>query len=182
MLSGLLGRKVGMTQIFGPNGVAIPVTVVEAGPCTVTQVKTAAHDGYEAVQIGFGTLKLKSANRPLLGHLGHTLQPTPGQRRKQQAQQAKARQEARKKASAAATETEADIAAASGATSTAKTPRSRRRAGSSLELGPFSVLREVKVLGDAQPAVGTTYSADMFAVGERVDVIGTSKGKGLPVL
>ena len=53
MLSGLLGRKVGMTQVFGPNGTVIPVTVIEAGPCFVTQIKTTAHDGYEAVQIGF---------------------------------------------------------------------------------------------------------------------------------
>ena len=50
----LLGRKVGMTQIFGPSGAGIPVTVIEAGPCTVTQVKTEANDGYEAVQLGFG--------------------------------------------------------------------------------------------------------------------------------
>ena len=53
MLSGLLGRKVGMTQVFGPNGIVIPVTVIEAGPCFVTQIKTTAHDGYEAVQLGF---------------------------------------------------------------------------------------------------------------------------------
>ncbi len=53
MLSGLLGRKVGMTQVFGPNGTVIPVTVIEAGPCIVTQIKTTARDGYEAVQIGF---------------------------------------------------------------------------------------------------------------------------------
>ena len=53
MLAALLGRKVGMTQVFGPNGTAIPVTVIEAGPCIVTQIKTAARDGYEAVQIGF---------------------------------------------------------------------------------------------------------------------------------
>jgi large subunit ribosomal protein L3 len=53
MLNALLGRKVGMTQVFGPNGTVIPVTVIEAGPCIVTQIKTVAHDGYEAVQIGF---------------------------------------------------------------------------------------------------------------------------------
>ena len=73
MLSGMLGRKVGMTQIFGPNGIAIPVTVIEAGPCAVTQVKTEANDGYEAVQLGFGETSTKHAKRPMLGHLGHSL-------------------------------------------------------------------------------------------------------------
>ena len=70
MLSGLLGRKVGMTQVFGPNGTAIPVTVIEAGPCFVTQIKTTAHDGYEAVQIGFEQQLVKKATRPELGHPG----------------------------------------------------------------------------------------------------------------
>ena len=95
MLTGLLGRKVGMTQIFGPNGIAIAVTVIEAGPCVVTQVKTAASDGYEAIQLGYGEKSTKHAKRPELGHLGHSLQQTPRQRRKQQQEQAKARQEAR---------------------------------------------------------------------------------------
>jgi len=59
MLNALLGRKVGMTQVFGPNGTVIPVTVIEAGPCVVTQIKTVPHDGYEAVQIGFEQTKVK---------------------------------------------------------------------------------------------------------------------------
>lgn len=104
MLSGLLGRKVGMTQVFGPQGAAIPVTIIEAGPCVVTQIKTAATDGYEAVQIGFG--KAKRATRPELGHLGHTLAQLPAQRRKQQQAQAKARAEARTKAAEAKAEAE----------------------------------------------------------------------------
>src|SRR5215470_796327 len=99
MLSGLLGKKVGMTQVFGPQGAAIPVTIIEAGPCVVTQIKTATTDGYEAVQIGFG--KARHATRPELGHLGHTLAQLPAQRRKQQQAQAKARAEARSKASEA---------------------------------------------------------------------------------
>ena len=69
MLSGLLGRKVGMTQVFGDNGAAIPVTVIEAGPCIITQIKTTASDGYEAVQIGFEQARLKSSTRAGLGHL-----------------------------------------------------------------------------------------------------------------
>src|SRR5689334_2074371 len=93
MLTAILGRKVGMTQVFGPGGVAIPVTVIEAGPCVVTQVKTVPNDGYEAVQLGFGTKK--HATRPELGHLGHTLPLTERQRRKQQQEQQKARAEAR---------------------------------------------------------------------------------------
>src|SRR5215467_5745248 len=87
MLSGLLGRKVGMTQVFGENGTAIPVTVIEAGPCTITQIKTTAHDGYEAVQIGFEQAKLKSATRPELGHLGHSLPLLKAQRKRLQAYQ-----------------------------------------------------------------------------------------------
>src|SRR5215468_1515309 len=100
MLSGLLGKKVGMTQVFGAQGAAIPVTVIEAGPCTITQIKDVATDGYEAVQIGFG--KTKHATRPELGHLGHTLAQLPAQRRKQQEAQAKARSEARAKTAAKA--------------------------------------------------------------------------------
>src|SRR5271165_6400497 len=111
MLTGLLGRKVGMTQIFGSRGEAIPVTVIEAGPCTITQVRTIPVDGYEAVQLGFGEAKLKNAKRPELGHLGHTLPQTPAQRKRQQIAQAKARQAARKKTTdSPATETEADEA------------------------------------------------------------------------
>lgn len=68
MIEGLLGRKVGMTQIFSQRGEAIPVTVIELGPCVVTQVKTKETDGYEAVQIGFSEAKPKSLNRPEKGH------------------------------------------------------------------------------------------------------------------
>ena len=64
---GLIGRKVGMTQIFGETGEAIPVTVVEAGPCTVTEVRTAERNGYAAVQLGFGTNLEKRFTRPALG-------------------------------------------------------------------------------------------------------------------
>ena len=90
MLSGMLGRKVGMTQIFGASGAVIPVTIIEAGPCTVTQVKTEANDGYEAVQLGFETIKLKHTTRPMLGHLGHELKPTDRQRTHGQSDRARA--------------------------------------------------------------------------------------------
>lgn len=69
MIRGLLGRKIGMTQVFGPTGEAIPVTVIEAGPCVVTQVRTQDRDGYEAVQIGFGDIKPKNLTKPEQGHL-----------------------------------------------------------------------------------------------------------------
>lgn len=177
MLSALLGRKVGMTQVFGPNGTSIPVTVIEAGPCTVTQVKTEATDGYEAVQLGFGTAKLKNTPRPILGHLGHTLQQTPSQRRRQQQTQAKARQKAREKAATAATETEADVAESSNAKG-ATARGAKRRSGASQPMGPFALMREVKVLGEDSVTVGQTVDAGLFSEGERVDVIGTSKGKG----
>ncbi|HEU4326372.1 MAG TPA: 50S ribosomal protein L3 [Roseiflexaceae bacterium] len=68
-MEGLLGRKIGMTQVFSPRGEAIPVTVIELGPCVVTQVRTKDRDGYEAVQIGFGEAREKSLNRPQKGHL-----------------------------------------------------------------------------------------------------------------
>src|SRR5918994_7892741 len=66
MVNGLIGRKLGMTQIFDEQGLARPVTVIEAGPCVVTQVRTAGKDGYEAVQLGYGLSK--RLNKPQQGH------------------------------------------------------------------------------------------------------------------
>ena len=68
MKKGLIGKKVGMTQIFDENGKVIPVTVVEAGPCTVTQIKTVENDGYQAIQVGFGDVKVSRVNKPMKGH------------------------------------------------------------------------------------------------------------------
>ena len=68
MKKAILGTKIGMTQIFGEGGAVIPVTVILAGPCTVVQKKTIESDGYEAVQVGFGEVKEKHLNKPLLGH------------------------------------------------------------------------------------------------------------------
>ena len=67
-MKAILGKKVGMTQIFDENGVVIPVTVIEAGPCSVVQVKTVETDGYNAVQIGFGSVKENKVNKPKAGH------------------------------------------------------------------------------------------------------------------
>lgn len=67
-MKSIVGRKIGMTQIFDENGVMIPVTVVEAGPVVVTQIKTKETDGYEAVQVGFGEVKEKHVNKPMRGH------------------------------------------------------------------------------------------------------------------
>lgn len=219
MLSGLLGKKVGMTQVFGPQGAAMPVTVIEAGPCTITQIKTVASDGYEAVQIGFG--KAKHATRPELGHLGHTLAQLPAQRRKQQQAQAKARAEARAKsaeAKAASEDEEAEVveeseeeeeeteaveeetettevtleaeaeeaeardeakarptAKAEQARTAQRDPQRKRPGGG---LGPFEMLREVRPFGNDPLQVGQQFDATMFKVGELVDVVGTSKGKG----
>ena len=64
----LIGRKVGMTQVFDEKGVVVPVTVIEAGPCTVVQVKTVEKDGYDAVQLGFGAVKEHKVNKPMKGH------------------------------------------------------------------------------------------------------------------
>jgi len=68
MAKGILGRKLGMTQIFTPEGLAIPVTLIEAGPCTVVQKKTPETDGYSAVQLGWGAVKERRVNKPLRGH------------------------------------------------------------------------------------------------------------------
>ena len=68
MKKGIIGRKLGMTQIFADNGAAIPVTVIEAGPCPVVQKKTAENDGYDAVQLGFEDIREKLVTKPAAGH------------------------------------------------------------------------------------------------------------------
>ena len=65
MISMILGRKIGMTQVWDENDNVVPVTVIQAGPCTVSQVKSEATDGYNAVQIGFGDIKAKHVNKPM---------------------------------------------------------------------------------------------------------------------
>src|SRR6266699_1084058 len=181
MLSGLLGRKVGMTQVFGPNGTAIPVTVIEVGPCTVTQIKTVANDGYEAVQIGFEQTTLKHAPRPTLGHLGHSLPLLKAQRKRLQTYQ----QEQRKSKPEGATATEAAPEAAvekkdKQIQKLLKVQEKRQRRPGP-ELGPFKVLREVELQNGAAPEkleLGKQFDASLFTVGESVDIVGTSKGKG----
>ena len=69
MALGIIGKKIGMTQMFSPDGAVIPVTVVQAGPCTVVQLKTLEKDGYSAVQLGFGEKKAKKCTKALLGHV-----------------------------------------------------------------------------------------------------------------
>ena len=118
MQKGLIGKKIGMTQIFDDNGNVIPVTVVEAGPCTVVQKKTVENDGYEAVQVGFGEVKISRVNKPQAGQFK-----------------------------------KADVA-------------------------PKKVLKEFRLADTSALNVGDILKADVFAVGDRVDVVGTSKGKG----
>jgi large subunit ribosomal protein L3 len=118
MKKGLIGKKIGMTQLFDENGKVIPVTVVEAGPCTVVQKKTIENDGYAAVQVGFGDVKVTKVNKPMAGHFK-----------------------------------KADVA-------------------------PKKVLKEFRLADTDSVNVGDIFKADIFAVGDRVDVVGTSKGKG----
>ena len=118
MKKGLIGKKIGMTQLFDENGKVIPVTVVEAGPCTVVQKKTVGNDGYAAVQVGYGDVKITRVNKPEAGHF--------------------------KKANVA----------------------------------PKKVLREFRLEDTDALNVGDVLKADVFAAGDRVDVVGTSKGKG----
>ena len=118
MQKAIIGKKIGMTQIFDESGKVIPVTVVEAGPCVVVQKKTVENDGYAAVQIGFGEVKPKNVNKPMKGHFD--------------------------KAEVAAKKT----------------------------------LKEFRLEGCDSMNVGDIIKADTFAVGDSVDVSGTSKGKG----
>ena len=119
MVTGLIGKKVGMTQLFAADGTVAPATVLKAGPCVVAQVKTAENDGYEAVQLGLVEAKPTKENKPTAGHF--------------------------KKAGVPAT-------------------RIRRE-------------MKVKAGGDAAKP-GDIVNVSIFADGERVDVIGTSRGKG----
>ena len=68
-MKGILGKKIGMTQVFTENGEVVPVTVVEAGPVSITQIKTVENDGYQAIQVGFVDAKKKALNKPQKGHL-----------------------------------------------------------------------------------------------------------------
>jgi large subunit ribosomal protein L3 len=170
MLSGLLGRKVGMTQVFGPNGTVIPVTVIEAGPCVVTQIKTVASDGYEAVQLGFEQAQMKSATRPELGHLGHKLPLLKGQRKRLQEYQ----QQSKKSSESEEEKLDQQIAKL-------QRVQENRQRRPGPELGPFKVLREVDLQeGNSLDGLelGKTFDASLFQAGESVDIVGTSKGKG----
>jgi len=69
-MAGIIGRKIGMTRVFDESGAQVPVTVIEAGPCPITQIKTEETDGYRAVQVGFGRKKAKHTTRPEMGHAG----------------------------------------------------------------------------------------------------------------
>ncbi|MCL2105985.1 MAG: 50S ribosomal protein L3 [Oscillospiraceae bacterium] len=116
MEKALIGKKLGMTQVFNEKGGVVPVTVVEAGPCPVVMVKTGGSDGYEAVQLGFGEIRVNKLTKPLLGHF--------------------------------------------------------QKQG----VAPRRTLREFKL--SAELKVGDVLKADIFEMGDRVDVVGTSKGKG----
>jgi large subunit ribosomal protein L3 len=117
MCKGLIGKKLGMTSLFTPEGQYVPVTVIELGPCVVTQVKSENTDGYNAIQLGFGTKKSSRINKPLEGHY--------------------------------------------------------KKSG-----GEYAVVREVAVDSAADYEVGQTVALDLFEIGEKVDVVGTTKGRG----
>lgn len=187
MLNALLGRKVGMTQVFGPNGTVIPVTVIEVGPCTVTQIKTVANDGYEAVQIGFEQAKLKNRTRAELGHLGHSLPLLKAQRKRlqthQQEQRTKSKTESTSATETANTEVNAEETPAIKDKQIEKLLRvqEKRQRRPGPELGPFKVLREVELqagIAAEKLELGKQFDASLFTAGESVDIVGTSKGKG----
>ncbi|MBQ4101114.1 MAG: 50S ribosomal protein L3 [Oscillospiraceae bacterium] len=118
MKKGIIGKKMGMTQIFDEKGNVIPVTVVEAGPCIVTQRKTEQNDGYEAVQIGYGDISAKHVTKPMKGHFDKS------------------------------------------------------------DVAPKRHLKEFRLEDCNSLNVGDLIKVDTFAVGDKVDVAGTSKGKG----
>lgn len=118
MQKGIIGKKIGMTQIFDEAGKVVPVTVVEAGPCVVVQKKTVENDGYAALQLGYGDVKVQRVNKPMKGHFD-----------------------------------KADVACK-------------------------KELKEFRLADCDALNVGDIIKADTFAVGDAIDVVGTSKGKG----
>jgi large subunit ribosomal protein L3 len=124
MVNGIIGRKVGMTQIFAEDGTVTPVTVVKAGPCVVVQTKSAAgKDGYNAVQLGLvedKPIKLKNVSKPMRGHFEKTGNNVP----------------------------------------------------------PTRILKEIRLDGEAEVNVGDQIKVDQFADGDKIEVVGKSKGKG----
>ena len=118
MKKALIGKKIGMTQIFDETGKVIPVTAIEVGPCTVVQIKTVEQDGYQAVQLGFGEVKESKLNKPELGKFAKS------------------------------------------------------------KLTPKKVLKEVRLDSIEVIKVVDELKADVFSVGDKVDIQGTSKGKG----
>ncbi len=117
-MKNILGKKIGMTQVFGENGELIPVSVVEAGPLVIVQKKTIEKDGYNAIQVGFLDMKEKKANKPLKGHFGKA------------------------------------------------------------EVALKEKLREIKVENPEEFEIGQEIKVDIFEVGDKIDITGTSKGKG----
>jgi len=168
-----------MTQVFGPNGVAIPVTVIEAGPCVVTQVKTVDRDGYEAVQLGFEQkATTKNVTRPALGHLGHSLPLLKAQRKALQTHQ----QEQQRAEGATEEVVESDDAKEkSKQIQKLQKVQSNRQRRPGPSLGPFKVLHEVGLqtsLENGGVELGALFDVSLFKDGEAVDIVGTSKGKG----
>lgn len=117
-MSALLGKKIGMTNVFSSTGELVPVTVVQAGPCVVTQIKTEKTDGYNAIQLGFDEKKIERLNKPMAGHLQKTSDKG------------------------------------------------------------FRVLREFRTDALADIEAGATLSIDGFAIGDKVNISGISKGRG----
>lgn len=135
-MKGLIGRKVGMTHLYQPTGNRVAVTVIQAGPCVVTQQKTTASDGYEALQLGFDPVISDDDWREL----------APEQRERRLAKRV------------------------------AK-PQRGHFAKADVEV-PTKVLREIRVDDASGTEVGTVLDVDLFRQGERVDVVGTTKGRG----
>ena len=129
-MKGLIGKKVGMTQIFDDNGVVTPVTIIQAGPCFVTQVKDVDNDGYSAVQLGYGEVSVKRLTKGQQGHLG-----------------------------------------------VLKGDKKARR-GKDKGIPAVRHLREFRTGSVSGYKVGQALTVEQFTVGDKVDVIGKTKGRG----
>jgi large subunit ribosomal protein L3 len=147
MEHGLLGKKLGMTQVFDPKGRLVPVTLIQAGPCTVLQVKTVATDGYNAVRLGFDAKKEKQTKRPEQGLVAKVNRLIK-------------------------TETEAGESAGD------ESSRKAKRAERVEPIVAPRVIREFRVSDPESYRVGQRLAVDIFQIGEKVDIIGTSKGRG----
>lgn len=201
-MAAILGKKLGMTQIFTAAGDRVPVTVIQAGPCMITQIKTADRDGYTALQFGFGDIKERKVNKPRAGHFRKAgVKPTrhlaeirvdlqeavswvkppaaPEKKKPKSAKKAKAKQkeaEAKETEAAAASEASDETAAAAPVEATGTDAGDEAAEAVEAEAAAAEEPEATVALGEVQ--AGSRITVEAFSAGEAVKVSGVSKGKG----